>query len=165
MSFQRYEVPSSLAKECKKTRNWRRSWRPSFWGTMERHYKNVSSVVSPLRVLSLYGVLENLAVWGWEISRNQPSLALGLKLLPFFVITASMSIFKYHWSVGTLCAKGYTNIAKSISPAPGRLSFPSLRSQKNYNVSKSTHTPVGDSQVHLSQRLHWIFGWEYCSDP
>lgn len=130
----------------------RRSWRPSFWGTMERHYKNVSRAVTALSVLSLYVVSENLAIWGWEIRSNQLSLALGLKLLPLFVITARMSIFKYHWSVGTPCGKGYTNIPKSIFPALERLPFSSLRSEKSYKVSKSIHMPLGDTQVHLSQR-------------
>lgn len=135
-----------------------RIWRPSFWGTMERHYKNVPRAVTPLSELSLHGVSENPAIWGWKISSNQPSLALRLKLLPLFVITANMSIFKYPWSVDTLCAKGYTNIPKSIFPALERLSFPSLRSEKNYKVSKSTPMPLGDTQVHLSQRCytgHW----------
>lgn len=119
---------------------------------MERYYKYISRAVTSLSALSLYGVSENPAIWGWEINSNQPSLALGLKLLPLFVITASRSIFKYHWSVGTLCAKGYTSIPKSIFPDLEKLPFPSLRSEKNDNVSKSTHTPMGDTWVHISQR-------------
>ena len=76
-----------------------------------------------------------------------------LILLPLLVLrTASRCTYKYHWSVGTLRAKGYTNIQESIFPALQRLPSPSVRSEEKHKESKSTHTPLGDTQVHLSQR-------------
>lgn len=165
MRFQRYEVPLSLAKECKKTPNWRRSWRPSFWGTMERHYKNVSRAVTALSVLSLYVVSKILAIWGWEIRSNQSSLALGLKLLLLFIMTARMRIFKYHWSVGILCAMRYKSIPKSIFPALERFPFSSLRSGKNYSFKINPHALGRYSGASFTKMLSWTFRWDCCSDP